>query len=124
MSVLLELGFFLLAVFAPFLFMVWYWSDRKLFTGRWAMLVTLGLVAGLFMRVVVIAALAGIVLLAIGIAWLWHRVILLDLRYERSLDHTHVFPGEQAEVTWTITNDKPLPIAWLHWKEALPIYPF
>lgn len=124
LQVFVELGFFLSVVFGPILFAVWYWSDRRLSTPKWAALVAIILVAGLFMRVVVIAALAGLVLLAIGIAWLWHRVILIDLLYERSLDHTHVFPGDEAEITWTITNDKPLPIGWLRWKEALPIFPF
>jgi uncharacterized protein (DUF58 family) len=121
---LLELGFLLGVIFAPILFLIWYFSDRKISTPQWALLTGIMLMAGLFMRLVVIAALAALVLVAIGTAWVWHRVILTDLRYQRSFDRSHVFPGDQAEVTWTIANDKPLPISWLRWREALPVFPF
>ena len=42
---------------------------------------------------------------------------------KRRFARTHIFPGEDTEVTWTISNDKPLPISWLRWQEPIPLQP-
>lgn len=121
---LLDLGFLMAVIFGPLIFVIWYWSDRKLTTREWALLTGLMLIAALFMRVVVMAVLAGLVLIAIAIAWMWHRAILADLRYRRGFARTHLFPGDETEITWTIANEKPLPISWLRWREPIPVRPF
>ena len=118
-----DIGFLLLAGVVPILFLSWYWPERTLTTKQWAILSGVIFVSGLLTRVVAIAIIAGLVLLAIGIAWLWHRVILADLEYRRAFLRTHIFPGEETNVTWTITNNKPLPISWLRWQEPIPIHP-
>lgn len=124
LQLLLYLGIWGMIVFGPFLFAVWYWSERRLSTKHWIVLTALVLVGGLFARVVVISVLATLVLVAITIAWFWHRAILADLDYLRTFGKTHLFPDEETEVTWTIKNEKPLPISWLRWQEAIAVRPF
>ncbi|HEV3309570.1 MAG TPA: DUF58 domain-containing protein [Chloroflexota bacterium] len=117
-------GIIVLVVFGPILLAMWYWSDDKISTKHWALLTGLMLAAGLMARILVISLLAGLILVAIGVAWAWHRAILADLTHKRVFLRTHLFPGEETEATWTITNDKPLPISWLRWREAVPVFPF
>ncbi|HZT97436.1 MAG TPA: DUF58 domain-containing protein, partial [Chloroflexota bacterium] len=115
-------GVFMLIVFAPVLLMLWFWNaDRRLSMEHWAILLLLLLVGGLLTRIALLSVLAAVVLLAIGAAWAWHRLILADLRYEHVFQDSHIFPGEETTITWSITNDKPIPISWLRWQEAVPL---
>jgi uncharacterized protein (DUF58 family) len=70
-------------------------------------------------------------LLAVGIGlfviyvigtW-WKNAALVGVTYERSYDRTHAFPGEPINVTLTISNQKPLPLTWLQFKDAIPVAP-
>ncbi len=124
LDVLFGFGLFVLIIFAPILIMLWMWSEGGLTTARWIWLVVAMLVAGLFMRVPVITVLTSLVLIVIGVAWIWHQLMLSDVTYDRSFDHSHLFPGEELTITWTIRNEKPLPISWLRWQEAMPLRPF
>jgi len=117
---LIQFGFFLAVIFSPLLFGLWFWSERRVTTRQLGTLCGVLAVAGLLMGISVIALLAGLVLIAIGVAWLWHAVILSDFTYSRSVSPTHVFPGDFADVTWTLNNAKPLPVSWLRWREVLP----
>ncbi|GEM_PF-4018067 len=123
-TVLLDLGAGFLLILAPLLLFLWYWNNRELTTREWALLCFVILAGGVLARIAVVALLAALILVGIGVAWLWNRVILTDVDYSRSFAQTHLFPGESTTVTWTFRNDKPLPVSWLRWQEGVPIHPF
>ena len=50
-------------------------------------------------------------MLVAGISWLWNKVSLEDLYYQRTLDQQRVFIGEETTLTITLSNRKPIPLA-------------
>lgn len=65
-------------------------------------------------------ALGFTLLLTVAISRMWKNVSLLGVTYERQYDRTRVFPGEPIHMTITITNDKPLPLTWVQFRDSLP----
>lgn len=61
------------------------------------------------------------VIYAVG-TW-WKKSALLGVTYDRSYDRTHAFPGEPINLTLTLSNQKPLPLTWLQFKDELPVAP-
>lgn len=60
----------------------------------------------------------------IGIAHLWRRHALDNVRYRRKWIYTRGFPGETSEVTIEVENRKRLPVSWLkavdNWATGAP----
>jgi uncharacterized protein (DUF58 family) len=127
MTLFVNIVFWSLTLLALLLVFSWYVSgagQRSISTAQWAQVTFLLLLAGLIERIPLIAIPAALVLLTIGIARVWRHVILIDVHYERTFERTHLFPDEEMHVTWTIQNEKPVPISWLRWQEAIHIRPF
>jgi uncharacterized protein (DUF58 family) len=82
-----------------------------------AMLIAVALVV----RERAIFALAASILTVIPVAWWWKRVSLQQVEYERHLDKRRAFPGEQVEMTVSITNRKLLPLSWLEISDEIPM---
>lgn len=78
------------------------------------------LVIALVLRVPLLVLLSALLLLTIGIAWLWNRYALARVTYEREFSTTRAFPGDQVELVVRITNRKPLPLAMLEIRDRLP----
>lgn len=55
-----------------------------------------------------------------GIGWLWNRLSLVGLRYERTLSEVRAFQGETVELTLAIHNQKLLPLTWLRIRDTFP----
>src|SRR5581483_2768136 len=121
---LVQILFIGAAIFAPFMFGVWMLSDRKLSREQWVFLIALMLVGAIVTRILVVVILAGCILLAVGIGWLWHKFVLYDVVYTRRVEPTQLFPGETATIGWSLLNNKPLPISWIRWQEHLPVSVF
>ena len=51
---------------------------------------------------------------------LWSKLSLEEVDYKPELSDTHVFPGDEVELTMTVENRKPLPVPWLQVTEFLP----
>lgn len=63
----------------------------------------------------------GVVLLTIlPISWLWDRLALRAVSYERRLTENRAFVGETIQLTVEVTNRKPLPLAWLRAEDDFP----
>jgi uncharacterized protein (DUF58 family) len=118
------IGGFILLGAVPFIYVTWHFTDRKVGTKEWTVLTSILLAASILVQLTVLSLLTGLVLIAIGIAWLWHRIVLSDVYFERHIDADHLFPGEESTITWTIRNEKPFPVSWLHWQETTPTQPF
>ena len=65
--------------------------------------------------------LAAILLaLVAGFSVLWDRYALAAVSYTRRLGATHVFVGDETDLTIEIVNAKPLPLAWLRVEDEAP----
>jgi uncharacterized protein (DUF58 family) len=91
-----------------------------MFSSAWfyAALVVLFLAAVL--REPAVAAVAILLLLTAGLAWLWNHFCLSRLSYERVFSELRVFPGEQVDLTVRVANRKILPLAWLETTDEFP----
>ena len=97
---------------------------NSIFSDAWIpialIIIIVGLIAG--RNAAILAIGIGLIVIAIISTW-WRKVALLGVTYERSVDRTHVFPGEKVTMTLTIKNHKPLPLTWLQFKDMAPIAP-
>src|SRR5207237_10744254 len=78
------------------------------------------LVLGLLLRDGLVFVVAVILLLTAATSRLWERGCLVGLQYRRTLGQTRAFFGEEVALTIEITNDKPLPLAWLEVEDGVP----
>jgi len=63
----------------------------------------------------------GVLLLTVlPTAWLWDRLALRAVTYERLLSEKRAFVGETVRLTLRVTNRKPLPLAWLRADDSFP----
>jgi uncharacterized protein (DUF58 family) len=76
----------------------------------------IGLAAGAPLLLIV----GGMALLVIGGAWLWSRVSLERLTYQRTLTQGRVFAGEEISLSVSLTNRKPVPLGWVRLEDGLP----
>lgn len=67
-----------------------------------------------------LTVLATLVLLTAGASWLWARLSLIGLSYDRELSSARVFQGETLELRLNLVNRKLLPLAWLRVEDELP----
>ena len=95
---------------------------RKRFTlsEAWLWLCFLLLALGFALRAGSLLALAAVLLPIYFISWLWNRLSLRDVTYDRKLQYRRAFPGEEVDCRITIENGKLLPLAWLRIKERWP----
>lgn len=55
-----------------------------------------------------------------GLGWLWNRLSLVGLRYERTLSEVRAFQGETIQLTLAVHNQKLLPLTWLRIRDTFP----
>lgn len=87
---------------------------------RYVSMALIAFLAGLVTRNVALTALTGFLLTVVTFGWLWSRRTLVDIFYQRKFHHTHVFPGETAEVEIVVENRKWLPVTWLEVNDTWP----
>ena len=86
----------------------------------WLIFFAVLVVAGIITGQVLIGGF-GILGLIIGsIAWLWSRLSLEEVTYERSLARNRAFVGDEVPITVSITNKKPVPLGWLRLYDRIP----
>ena len=84
-------------------------------------LVSLGAIVFFFLAAVITAyfgylPLSGILLFLFvlaGVARIWGAVAMKDVSLSVSADRTMLYPGETAEITYTVENGKFLPLIWM-----------
>jgi uncharacterized protein (DUF58 family) len=80
-----------------------------------------GLVAvGALFRSELLFGMGVLLVLVLGVAWLWARWCLLNFTVERRFSQSRAFFGEEIELTHVFTNAKPLPIPWLVFEDEFP----
>jgi uncharacterized protein (DUF58 family) len=86
----------------------------------WGQLILLFLLFGFLLRHEGLLALAGMLLVVIGVSWLWSRFSLLNVSYTRKLHYFRGFPGEEIECQLEVANQKTLPLGWLEITDKWP----
>lgn len=83
-----------------------------------------GLIVLLFLSLVLghgmLALLCALLIATAWLARLWDRWSLVRVVYERELSHPRAFPGDEVELVIRIANRKPLPLAMLDVRDAIP----
>ena len=92
-----------------------------MFNEAWIGLALLLLFVGLLVRQGTLPVLSSLLLTVVGVSWLWNRLALSEVEYERHLSVGRVFTGEIVELTVSVINRKFLPIAWLHLDDRVPV---
>jgi len=64
---------------------------------------------------------AALLVISLPLAWVWQRVAFLRVAYQRHLNETRVFEGEQVTLTLRVSNRKWLPLAWLRVSDQTPL---
>ncbi len=78
------------------------------------------LVVSLALRLDPLTVLLALLLATAGVARLWQRLALRNVRYTRSLSQHHAFPGDSVELVIEIVNRKLLPVTGLVVQETVP----
>lgn len=86
----------------------------------WARVIFLLLAIGFVLNRAGLLALAGMLTVVIGIAWIWNKYSLARISYARELHFQRGFPGENVDCRLTIENNKLLPLGWLELKDRWP----
>jgi uncharacterized protein (DUF58 family) len=63
---------------------------------------------------------AALLALASGASLLWFRFCLHGVSYRRKFRDSHIFSGEETELSIEVTNAKPLPLPWLLVRDGFP----
>ena len=87
----------------------------------WFEIAALLIAIGLVVRQRAPFVLAACLLTVIPIAWLWNRLSLRRVDYERHFDKLRAFPGETFKMTLSVTNRKLLPLSWLEVSDSVPM---
>ncbi|MBR4232490.1 MAG: DUF58 domain-containing protein [Oscillospiraceae bacterium] len=91
-------------------------------------LVSLGAIVFFFLAAVITAyfgylPLSGILLFLFvlaGVARIWGAVAMKDVSLSVAADRTMLYPGETAEITYTVENGKFLPLIWMELAQDMP----
>jgi uncharacterized repeat protein (TIGR01451 family) len=78
------------------------------------------LVLATLLRLDLLALICALLLLTAAGAALWNRWSLVRVGYERSLNASRAFPGDEVELTVRVANRKPLPVVDLEVRDSLP----
>lgn len=68
----------------------------------------------------VLLMIAIMLLLALGLARLWNKVVLARVTYTRKLSHNRAFVGDKVQYTVSLTNQKLLPLIWVDIQDRFP----
>jgi uncharacterized protein (DUF58 family) len=91
-----------------------------MFNEAWIGLALLLLFVGLIVRQGALPVLSALLLTIVALSWLWNRLALSDVEYERHFSEARAFAGEVLNLTVSVTNRKFLPLAWLHLEDRVP----
>ena len=86
----------------------------------WLFLFIIPVAVGLFMGQGLVLAF-GIIGIVVGaVSWLWNRVSLEEVSYERHLDRDRAFVGDEVPISITLTNRKPVPLGRVRVDDSIP----
>ncbi|HWE61875.1 MAG TPA: DUF58 domain-containing protein [Chloroflexota bacterium] len=87
---------------------------------RWAGVLCVVVLASVILRQPVLFFAGAVLLLALGMSWIWGRYCLERLEYRRAFSSTTVAFGEEVTLSITVVNRKLLPLAWIEIDDEIP----
>src|ERR1041385_6248516 len=92
-----------------------------MFTEAWLEFAALMVIFAAVLGQESLLVLASLLATIIPLAWVWQRVALWHVTYERHLSETRVFEGERVTLTLRLANRKWLPLAWIRVTDRVPL---
>ena len=86
----------------------------------WVLMFVLLIIIGIFSGQALVIGLGVMGLLVALVSWLWNRLSLEDVHYEREIEQTRVFRGEETKLKISLTNRKPVPLGKLDLEDEYP----
>ncbi len=86
----------------------------------WIVLFILLIAIGVFAGQGLVIGLGVMGLVVAGISWLWNKLSLEDVQYERKVSQSRVFIGEETTISFVVTNRKPVPLGRLRIEDQIP----
>jgi uncharacterized protein (DUF58 family) len=87
----------------------------------WSRIAVLFLLIGLIFDRFGLISLVGMMFAVFGIAWLWNRIAISEVRYDRKIQYRRAFPDERVDCVLEIENRKLLPLGWLVTEDRWPV---
>ncbi|MFQ5594029.1 MAG: DUF58 domain-containing protein [Anaerolineae bacterium] len=87
---------------------------------NWGLVVVALLVLGAILGQSALLLIAVLLVTVLPVSWLWNRLVLRRVAYERSLTEQRVFAGETVDLSVSLANAKLLPIPWLKVEDLVP----
>lgn len=91
-----------------------------MFNSSWIKFAALMVLFGVLVKSTALIVLAALLLTIIPVAWVWHRVALWRVSYERALSEHRVFVGETIDLSVRVSNRKFLPLTWIRIDDRFP----
>ena len=92
----------------------------QLWQELWTAALIVLVVAGMLSGQSVLVAFGAMGLAMTAASWVWGRVSLQGVTYERILPRRRLFIGEEAPISIVVTNRKPVPLAWVTAHDGIP----
>ncbi len=86
----------------------------------WIAMFVLLIIVGLFTGQGLVIGLGAMGLIVAGVSWVWNRLSLEEVYYERKIERTRVFIDEETRMTISLVNRKPLPLGKLSVVDEVP----
>lgn len=93
---------------------------NQLWHDLWIIVFVILILIGLFSGQGLVIGFSVMGLLVAGISWMWNRLSLQEVTYERELSQQRVFIGEEVAMTVSLTNRKPIPLGRLRAEDQIP----
>ncbi len=97
------------------------YSKETQFNETWVALAILLTIFGFVFRQGNLMLVAVLLLTIVSVAWLWNKLVLRGLQYERIFSERRAFQGETLELTLRVSNRKLLPVGWLQVEDQFPL---
>jgi uncharacterized protein (DUF58 family) len=97
------------------------YTKETQFSEAWIALAVMLTIFGLVFRQRNLMLVAVLLLTIVPIAWLWNKLALSGLCYERIFSERRAFQGETLEFTLRVSNWKLLPVGWLQIEDQFPL---
>ena len=86
----------------------------------WILMFSLLIFIGIFSGQALVIGLGVMGLLVALVSWLWNKLSLEEVHYEREIEQTRVFRGEETKLKLSLTNRKPVPLGKLDLEDEYP----
>ena len=93
---------------------------NKVWHDIWILMFALLIIVGIIAGQGLVIGLGAMGLVVAGVSWVWNRLSLEEVHYERAIEQPRVFIDEETSMTISVLNRKPLPLGKLSVVDEIP----